>query len=336
MFMIRDIFDREIYVGDFVYAKRESSDGVSTDDMCLVIGENLALSPIVTASFYDTQAKNIIFWFTSALLIKDKNLIERQRWNFLKCRQEHVEYEGGLYDFGGIDHRDLSLDIVGEKIKQGDLVYLDNTHVFNYSVSKLHVGICIGLGKYHVFNSQGKMDVIGPVRQVYKIKDKSSEIEKLRSLLAKHSNKEFILNAKDNINWEKYKGYKPSVGQVMITKDDIFWVYLGDNIKVSLYAGDNCFKSMLGNAYCCLSNTFDEEQTIYNATEYFIHGLAGLSSYEPDRYGAIQVTKKYSSRFIPYMKSGKFYYVTFENFVDETQPRMIYEYQRYKYIIERL
>ena len=96
--MIRDIFDREIYVGDFVYAKRESSDGVSTDDMCLVIGENLALSPIVTASFYDTQAKNIIFWFTSALLIKDKNLIERQRWNFLKCRQEHVEYEGGLYE----------------------------------------------------------------------------------------------------------------------------------------------------------------------------------------------------------------------------------------------
>lgn len=335
--MVEDIFGRKISIGDYIYTMTSSISIVSTDSLCLVVGENLALSPIVSSTFTSQVFQQKNFWFSSALLIENKNKIETQRWEFLKCMNTGQKYTGEIYDVDEIPLRSGCVDIVGETLKVGDLVYLDNRNTVNTAVSKLNIGMYAGTGLYYVFNSKAQIVEQKNVYNVYKIKDTSSEIEKFRGIITKQANL-YIKNsvAKGQL-YSKYKGYKPKPGQVMLDDTDIFWIYLGDNIKVSLYYYGNLTNVRIGNFYGCLGSLYDEEEdSEFNFEDFIQNSLCNIVSYAKEYYGNILVTKKYSNKFVPFEKNNQFYYMTIDSFVNVCQPCVTREYRGYKLVIERL
>lgn len=256
--MFKDIFGREVKVGDFIYFTQINHFfSVNASNFGIVIGDNCVKSGL---TFY-IHAKE----YAEKLFYKNCILLTKLSDEELNIKKAISSYTVGTVpvsrqDYGrkpmflSLTHMNVvakGCDILGKKISPGDLVLLRNTCVQNDELDKIHLGICVGEGRYAVFDKDAKVKELETHYGVYRLDEDCEEVKKVKAVFCRQHT---IMMQESILRENKEKELRKrelKIGEILEDIDGYNWIYLG-KYRVIFTGYAEC--DMSGYTYVKLDN----------------------------------------------------------------------------------
>lgn len=273
--MFKDMFGRELHIGDFIYyTEINQMFYPNVSNFGIIVGDNCVVNSYYVQNSYGEKLL-CKYYFRSALLINNLSEEELELKNKLQQRLNDCRYKNtkdkeqgtGILIFKKGQFkttRGNGKDILGKEIQAGDLVLLKNPLVSNESLDKVHLGFCVGANTYAVFDRDADIQVL-EFTSVYKINDECEEIAKVKNFLFMKYNQMIqakLLNEK-RIKDLKYR--KHEIGELLYDKYEDVWVYLGRcQVKINEIVRTGCLYIKCADYYD-ETHVYDVKQEVYKS-----------------------------------------------------------------------
>lgn len=309
--MVKDIFDREIKLGDLVYAHEK---GFLCNPMKEMIGIIVNNNNCFIKDFSSSSYR--ICKIDSCILLGHLNDSlrpeEEERRNHLimayfnYCKEnnkanllsKYIAYNISPIDndkqMSTLYNRNFSYDILNRQVNPGDLVYLYNLSIqlnsremLDVKINLNYLGLSIGKNKYIVYDKNHKFKELR-TSSVYLLDDRVEEVKNFKETMLIEYRKFNNQRLKDSVKQQEFKSkvYKHKIGDTFVDSYGQVYLYLG-RYRVN----NREEKESLGHTYIKLNSPNK------NITEFH------LRNYLETRYPCdldILCLRNYSQRFVDY------------------------------------